>query len=245
MEQRNGSVFEVLNSINVNGRTETRKGSDGKELTYLSWAWAWSEVKKRFPDANYEIEKDANGLPYFGDPKIGYMVYTKVTIQGVTHEMWLPVMDGANNPLKAEPYVKKTKYKDVPVAAMTMFDVNKAVMRCLAKCLAMFGMALYLYTGEDLPECEAEEVETPKNEKKPEIDKKPDRKIMNQATVDDRKELFTAAKAVYGDAFADTLKGWFKEIGVSSSEELTKDQVKALLARINQHADEEYSRQSA
>jgi hypothetical protein len=135
--------------------------------------------------------------------------------------------------------VKKTKYKEIPVAAMTMFDVNKAVMRCLAKCLAMFGLALYLYTGEDLPECETEEADVPKNEKKPE------KKIMNQASVEDRKELFTAAKTVYGAEFADTLKGWFGEIGVSASEELTKDQVKALLARINQHADEEYTKQSA
>ena len=230
MEQKSGSVFEMLNSINVNGRTETRKGSDGKELTYLSWAWAWSEVKKRFPDANYEIEKDANGLPYFGDPKVGYMVYTKVTIQGMTHEMWLPVLDGSNNTLKAEPYVKKTKYKEIPVAAMTMFDVNKAVMRCLAKCLAMFGLALYLYTGEDLPECEAEDA--PKQEKK----------IVGLATVEDRKELFNAAKVVYGDSYVDTVKSWLTEMGVHSSEELTKSQVSVLLQRINQHADETYMR---
>ena len=236
MEQKNGSVFEVLNSINVNDRTETRKGSDGKELTYLSWAWAWSEVKKRYPDANYEIEKGPYGLPYFGDPKIGYMVYTKVTIQGVTHEMWLPVMDGANNPLKGEPYVKKTKYKDVTVSAMTMFDANKAVMRCLTKNLAMFGLGLYIYAGEDIPECESDDVprEVPKKTAP-----------ANRASVEERKELFNAAKAVYGEAFADTLKGWFHEIGVGSSEELSTAQIKALLQRIDQHANEIYMKQGA
>jgi hypothetical protein len=98
------SVFEVLFDTNVNGHTEGRNG-----LTYLSWAWAWAEVKKIYPDAQYEIEK-FNGLPYVFDELTGYMVYTKVTIQGITHEMWLPVMDSANKAMKATPYTYETKY---------------------------------------------------------------------------------------------------------------------------------------
>lgn len=80
------------------------------------------------------------------------MVYTTVTIDGITHEMWLPVMDGANNAMRFEPYSIKTKFGDKPVAAATMFDVNKTIMRCLTKNLAMFGLGLYIYAGEDLPE---------------------------------------------------------------------------------------------
>lgn len=233
-----GSVFDTLFAVNVNDHTETRE-NQGTILTYLPWAWAWAEVKKRYPDANYEIEKDANGLPYFGDPKIGYMVYTRVTIEGMTHEMWLPVMDGANRALKGEPYTIRTKFgKEIHVKAMDMFDANRTVMRCLTKNLAMFGLGLYIYIGEDLPEAEM-----PEKVEKIEKGEKP--KNANLASVEDRKELFMAAKTVYGAEFADTLKGWFKEIGVSASEELTKDQVKALLARINQYADEEYSKQSA
>ena len=68
----------------------------GKELSYLSWTFAWSNVKLRYPDANYEIVKFENGLPYVYDAKTGYMVFTKVTIEGTTHEMWLPVMDSHN-----------------------------------------------------------------------------------------------------------------------------------------------------
>lgn len=154
------SVFEKLNNANVNGHTEEKNG-----LTYLSWAWAWAEVKKAYPDANYTIEK-FNGLPYVYDENTGYMVYTTVTIEGITHEMWLPVMDGANKAMKAKPYTYKDRYgKEKTVAAATMFDVNKAVMRCLVKNLAMFGLGLYIYAGEDLPEAEnatitAKEVET-------------------------------------------------------------------------------------
>lgn len=146
------NVFEKLNGINVNGHKEEKNG-----LSYLSWVWAWAEVKKAYPDANYTIEK-FNGLPYVYDEKTGYMVYTTVTIEGITHEMWLPVMDGANKAMKAEPYtytVKRYgKEESKTVAAATMFDVNKAIMRCLVKNLAMFGLGLYIYAGEDLPESE-------------------------------------------------------------------------------------------
>lgn len=165
--------FNVLNSINVNEHTELKNG-----LTYLSWAWAWAEVKKAYPGANYTIWKDESGKPYIYDPITGFMVYTTVTIEGETHEMWLPVMDGANNAMKAEPYdysIKNPNFKwakwddnrngyfdkygnEQPetitkhVEAATMFDINKTIMRCLVKNLAMFGLGLYIYAGEDLPE---------------------------------------------------------------------------------------------
>lgn len=150
--------FEQLYSLNVNGKTETKNG-----LTYLSWAWAWAEFKKVYPSATYEVVK-YNGLPYAYDPLTGYMVYTKVTADEVTHEMWLPVMDSANNAMKAEPYEVQTKYKTITVKAATMFDVNKTIMRCLTKNLAMFGLGLYIYAGEDLPEGEQPEP-APKKEK--------------------------------------------------------------------------------
>lgn len=152
--QEKQNVFEVLNAINVNGHTEEKNG-----LTYLSWAWAWAEVKKRYPSATYEVLL-FDGLPYVYDPNTGYMVYTTVTIEGQTHMMWLPVMDGANKAMKAEAYTYTTGYgqykKEKVCEAATMFDVNKTIMRCLVKNLAMFGAGLYIYAGEDLPEDEAQ-----------------------------------------------------------------------------------------
>lgn len=175
MANSKNSAFKLLNGIDVNEHTETKEVG-GTSLTYLSWAWAWKAVKEKFPDANYEIVK-FDGLPYVYDVNTGYMVYTKVTIEGITHEMWLPVMDGQNKAMKAEPYnytVKNPSFKYAKwneekqgyydkygnkqeefikknVAAATMFDVNKTVMRCLVKNLAMFGLGLYIYAGEDLP----------------------------------------------------------------------------------------------
>lgn len=145
-----GNVFETLNNINVNGHTESKNG-----LTYLSWAWAWGEFKKVYPDATYTIEK-FNGLPYVYDENTGYMVYTNVTVGDLTHEMWLPVMDGANKAMKAKPYTytvtRYGKTEEKTVQGATMFDINKTIMRCLTKNLAMFGLGLYIYAGEDLPE---------------------------------------------------------------------------------------------
>ena len=162
MAENRNDVFATLNAINVNEHTE-QKDTGRVKLTYLSWVWAWAEVRKRYPDASYLVERNPDtGLPYWYDPNVGIMVYTSVMIQGETHEMWLPVMDGANNAMRFTPYEITTKYGTKPVAAATMMDVNKAVMRCLAKNLAMFGLGLYIYAGEDLPEGEEAPDEAPK-----------------------------------------------------------------------------------
>lgn len=144
------STFEKLSAINVNAKVEKKSG-----LTYLSWAWAWSEVKKSCPDATYQVQVDeTTNKPYFYDESLGYMVITEVTIEGETLGMWLPVMDGANKAMKATGYSYTTRYGDKSVEAATMFDINKTLMRCLVKNLAMFGMGIYIYAGEDLPEGE-------------------------------------------------------------------------------------------
>ena len=157
MAETKKTVFDTLNAVNVNEHTEI-KDTGKTKLTYLSWAWAWAEVKKKFPDATYEIIK-FNGIPYVFDEKTGYMVYTTVTIGGITHEMWLPVMDGNNRAMLDRPYEVQTKYNKFTVQAATMFDVNKTIMRCLTKNLAMFGLGLYIYAGEDLPEVSDEVVQ--------------------------------------------------------------------------------------
>lgn len=161
MTEQQGA-FDTLFHLDVSERVEKKKAGN-TQLSYLSWAWAWAEVKKRYPEAQYEILKFENNQPYVFDEKTGYMVFTKVTIEGITHEMWLPVMDGTNKAMKSEPYdyqvIKWTnKQRDgfttKSVEAATMFDVNKTIMRCLVKNLAMFGLGLYIYSGEDLPEAE-------------------------------------------------------------------------------------------
>lgn len=154
------SKFDELFAVNVNSKVEER--TDGRTtLKYLSWSWAWSEFMKYHPDATYEIVKFPNEqgmlLPYMHDEMTGYMVNTKVTADGVTHEMWLPVMNSSNKAMKCMPYEYETRAGKRTVEQASMFDINKTIMRCLTKNLAMFGLGLYIYSGEDLPEQEKEE----------------------------------------------------------------------------------------
>ena len=146
------TVFDRLFAVDVSNQVEKKSSGNGVSLSYLSWSFAWANVKKRYPDANYEICKfGEKQTPYVYDEKTGYMVFTKVTIEGVTHEMWLPVMDNRNEAMLDHAYQKKYKNYSVTIEAATMFDINKAIMRCLVKNLAMFGLGLYIYAGEDLP----------------------------------------------------------------------------------------------
>ena len=144
------SVFSVLNAIDCSEHTEKKNG-----LTYLSWPWAIGIVKKNFPDVTYEV-RHWDGKPYYYDETLGYMVETSVTIKGETNTMWLPVMDSKNKAMKSQPYTYfvyiKGQMVEKSVDAATMFDINTAIMRCLVKNLAMFGLGLYIYAGEDLPD---------------------------------------------------------------------------------------------
>lgn len=143
MSEKKDNVFSILNAIDANSEIEYKEG-----IKYISWVSAWRTVKSLFPDANYEVIKNENGMPYFEDSN-GAMVFTKVTIQGQTHEMWLPVMNSINKAMKKEPYTYKTKTGEKSVEAYTSFDINKTIMRCLAKNLAMFGYGLYIYDKEE------------------------------------------------------------------------------------------------
>jgi len=150
--EKNKSVFERLSSINVNEHVEKKSN-----LTYLSWAWAWTATKTECPDATYKIGQTEY------DEALGFMCHTSVTIEDETLEMWLPVMDGANKSMKKTAYSYSSRYGDKTVEAATTFDINKTIMRCLVKNLAMFGLGIYIYAGEDLPEGETHyKAEAPK-----------------------------------------------------------------------------------
>ena len=160
-EERRAVMFDALYSLDLSDKLEKR---DNDKLSYLSWANAWAEFKRAYPNAEYRIIKNPDtNLPYFNDPNIGIIVYTEVTADGQTYEMWLPVMDTKNKAMKEQAYTYqvydtfKKQYVEKTVNAATMFDVNKTIMRCLVKNLAMFGLGLYVYAGEDLPNDEIQQ----------------------------------------------------------------------------------------
>ena len=131
------NYFNDLYAVNVNGHTEKKNN-----LTYLSWAWAWGEIKKRHPDATYTVYENADGWNYHTDGRTCW-VKTGVTVNGIEHIEYLPVMDYKN--------------KSISTEHVTSFDVNKAIQRSLTKACARHGLGLYIYAGEDLPEEEAAE----------------------------------------------------------------------------------------
>lgn len=127
------SIFKQLSEINVNDHVE-QKG----RFKYLSWTWAVSELRKASPTATWEVIK-FNGLP-FCKTETGYFVEVAVTVDGITLSQIHPVLDNNN--------------KTIPVPSA--FQINTSIQRCLVKAIALHGLGLYIYAGEDLPDVEPE-----------------------------------------------------------------------------------------
>lgn len=131
------NYFEQLFTVNVSDKIEKKNG-----LSYVSWSYAWGELKKLHPDATYTVYENEAGWMYHTD---GHTCWVKVgvTVDGIEHIEYLPIMDFKN--------------KSIPLEQVTSMDANKAVQRALTKAIARHGLGLYVYAGEDLPELSAEE----------------------------------------------------------------------------------------
>lgn len=147
-ETKTQSVYEVLSAVNVSHMTEKKNG-----LTYLSWAHAWGELLKHYPNSVYTVYESEGGLNYFTDGKTCW-VKTGVTVEGKELIEYLPVMDFRN--------------QSISVDKVTSFDVNKTIQRSLTKAIARHGLGLNVYAGEDLPLAEKSDSDkTPKTPVKP------------------------------------------------------------------------------
>ena len=125
-------VFATLSAVDCTEHVE-RKGS----LSYLSWAWAWRMVKSLYPNASYTIYETPGGWFYHTDGRTAW-VKVGVTIEGLEHIEFLPVMDARN--------------QSIPLENVTSFDVNKSIQRAIVKACARHGLGLSLYAGEDFPD---------------------------------------------------------------------------------------------
>lgn len=200
-------IFNILNAINVQEHIEKKNG-----LSYLPWAWAWAEIKKRYPMSTYTVYENADGLCYHTDGKTAW-VKTGVTVvdgdTAIEHIEYLPVMDMRN--------------KSIQLAAITSFDVNKAIQRSLTKAVARHGLGLYVYAGEELPEDE-----------KPEITPMPTVGNVSRWTAADEIKAFCDAMHIEMTAFPAyrmaAIKGGL--VPDIPSKELTKSQCADLLAAI-------------
>ena len=142
------SVFGKLAAVNCNEHIE-KKNNGTVELSYLSGAWAWHYIKSRYPNAYYTIYERQDGVPYWTDGRTAW-VKTGVTIEGMEHIEYLPIMDYRN--------------VSIPLEKITSMDMNKAIQRSLTKAAARHGLGLYIYAGEDIPLSEAEAKELEKEQ---------------------------------------------------------------------------------
>ena len=131
------SVYETLASVDVKSKV-VKKGN----VDYLSWSNAWHMLKENYPNAQRNVYEDqATGWNYFSDGKSAW-VKVGVVVDGVEHIDYLPVMDFRN--------------KSVNVDTVTSMDVNKTIQRSTTKAIAMHGLGLSLWKGEDIPEMTVE-----------------------------------------------------------------------------------------
>ena len=194
------NYFKILNDINVNDKTEKKK-----DLTYLSWAWAWAELKKLFPDSTYTVYENSEGWCYFTDGRTCW-VKTGVTVKGIEHIEYLPVMDFRN--------------ASIPLEKVTSFDVNKAIQRSLTKAVARHGLGLYIYAGEDLPEEEA------KTEPKQEEKKTEKKEAPKMITDEQKKEI----SELFDDNLMPVMINYCKnKFKANSLAELTEAQAKEII----------------
>ncbi|MBR4420189.1 MAG: DUF1071 domain-containing protein [Clostridia bacterium] len=228
------SLFSRLCKIDVSDYVETKK-SGSTELTYLSWANAWKNFKEQCPSADYEI-RHWEGKPYLYDEVLGYMVETSVTVDGDTKTMWLPVMDNTNRAMKSHTYTYKVKqyvngkwtgdYDEKEVPAATMFDINTAIMRCLVKNMGMFGLGLYIYAGEDIPEGETVKKGSKARFEKPSVEEII-KGIEEKMTLDNAKVFYAKAIGHYGKETPE-YKTWIK-VWADKKDALEKAKTKAEL----------------
>ena len=162
LDERRSICFDALYKMNLNDKVEKKDN-----LTYLSWSEAWKAFKEVYPSATYRVISNPDTkLPYFVDPNVGIMVFTEVTADDLTQSMFLPVLNTSMKAMRLQPYnyqvwdKKNNRYVERTCEAATMFDVNKAIMRCLVKNLAMFGLGLYIYQGEDIPSDSSDDIAT-------------------------------------------------------------------------------------
>jgi len=161
------SVWAKLSAIDCSAHVD-RKG----QFSYLSWTWAFAMAKEHYPEASYTVDDD---VVY---PDGTMEVRCTVTIEGLSHQMWLPVLD----------------FKNRAVSGPNAFDINSSRMRVLTKCLAMFGLGHYIYAGESTPQEAAPDISA-------EVDA-----LNKSETLDQLREAFKRAWALFPNSRADLTK---------------------------------------
>jgi hypothetical protein len=194
------SVWATLSQVDVSDRIEKKQN-----LSFLSWAWAWGTLMEHYPQAEYTFQEPESAT----DGSL--MVFCTVTIDSLSRQMWLPVMD----------------YKNKAIPNPNAFQLNTAKMRCLVKCLAMFGLGHYIYAGEDLPNAEAD--------RQAEADKKAAEELaesLKPLTVDQLNRINALIEETETD-----VESFYKYFKVAEIAELTTAQAEVAILKLETKKD--------
>lgn len=204
-QAKSKSVYDTLNEVPFKDKVET-KG----RIKYLSWAYAWDALKKLYPDAQRIVyECEATGFNYHTDGKTCW-VKVGVKVGDLEHIDYLPVMDHRN--------------QSIPVDKVNQFDVNKTIQRSTTKAIAMHGLGIQLWTGEDLPE-------EPKAEEK----SKATLKIRLEEGDENWKKVLTYVGANYEVGFTKLIQQLGRKYTLPKA---TKDKIKEFIAYVQEKANE-------
>lgn len=222
-------LFKRLSDVEVASFLEEKNGK-----TYLSWAHCWRILMEHVSEASYVIKRFKNSadqeVPYMYIDGMGYIVYTEVTVEGLTREMWLPVMDSNNEAMLNAPRTVTYKGKDgkpyeKSIKAADIFDINTTIMRCLVKNIAMFGLGIRVYTGEDTPLVEQYNPETGEVTMVPRVSDHEPRG--NKATVKLASEgQVNYVKKLYSES---EITAMLKRLNVAKLEECTSEQCSKMI----------------
>ncbi|HDR4948488.1 DUF1071 domain-containing protein [Bacillus thuringiensis] len=214
------NYFAELAVIDVSKHVE-KKG----RFSYLSWSWAVDQLLKKYPDATWQVVR-FDGLPYM-KTEVGYFVEVEVTVNNITRSQIHPVLDNYNK----------------PIAKPTSFQINTSIQRCLAKAIALHGLGLYIYSGEDIPHDDE-----PKQAAK-QLDNVPKQEQARQAEVANEQRIkaihvqIRELSEVYNMSFEETKNTVKQSLGIQSFKGMTVQQASQLQKTITSWLNEAKEKQ--
>ncbi|MDA2245439.1 DUF1071 domain-containing protein [Bacillus cereus] len=214
------NYFAELAVIDVSKHVE-KKG----RFSYLSWSWAVDQLLKKYPDATWQVVR-FDGLPYM-KTEVGYFVEVEVTVNNITRSQIHPVLDNYNK----------------PIAKPTSFQINTSIQRCLAKAIALHGLGLYIYSGEDIPHDDE-----PKHAAK-QLDNVPQQERARQAEVANEQRIkaihvqIRELSEVYNMSFEETKNTVKQSLGIQSFKGMTVQQASQLQKTITSWLNEAKEKQ--
>ena len=214
------NYFAELAVIDVSKHVE-KKG----RFSYLSWSWAVDQLLKKYPYATWQVVR-FDGLPYM-KTEVGYFVEVEVTVNNITRSQIHPVLDNYNK----------------PIAKPTSFQINTSIQRCLAKAIALHGLGLYIYSGEDIPHDDE-----PKQAAK-QLDNVPKQEQARQAEVANEQRIkaihvqIRELSEVYNMSFEETKNTVKQSLGIQSFKGMTVQQASQLQKTITSWLNEAKEKQ--